>query len=152
MAALCLSGAAEYVQVQCADTDEMQPVHIEAGSMVADRCVLLPGTRVGRGAVIGSGTLIPKGFPVENESVWLGSVDGKPALWQASFQLGHSSCTVMLIRIPGYLLPWPQRAALRSAEQAQKGILKTRIQCAALYCSQQLLLSRTCELEGLPCW
>ena len=80
-----MSEVAAYMQIQCADTDEMRPVHIEAGSMVADRCVLLPGTRIGRGAVIGSGTLIPKDFSVQSESVWLGSVNGKPALWQASF-------------------------------------------------------------------
>jgi acetyltransferase-like isoleucine patch superfamily enzyme len=32
-------------------------VVLEAGCMVADRCVILPGTTVGRGAVLGSGSL-----------------------------------------------------------------------------------------------
>ena len=31
------------------------PVVFEAGSMVADRCVILPGVRLGRGAVLGKG-------------------------------------------------------------------------------------------------
>ena len=82
---LAVLEAAARMQVQCADAEEMRPMHIEAGSMVADRCVLLPGTRVGRGAVLGSGTLVPKGFRIPNKSVWLGSMKGKPALWQACF-------------------------------------------------------------------
>ena len=83
------------MQVQCGDAEEMQPVHIEANSMVADCCVLLPGTRVGRGTLLGPGTLVPRNFSVPNESVWLGSLNGKPALWQACLQLAISTCTAM---------------------------------------------------------
>ena len=32
--------------------------------MVADRCVILPGTRLGKGAVLGSGSLAPEDFYV----------------------------------------------------------------------------------------
>ena len=83
------------MQVQCADAEEMQPVHIEAGFMVADRCVLLPGTRVGRGALLGSGSLVSKKFPVASDSVWLGSLNGKPALWQVCFQVAIYTYSAM---------------------------------------------------------
>ncbi|BDA51313.1 probable peroxisomal-coenzyme A synthetase at N-terminal half [Coccomyxa sp. Obi] len=65
------------------DTEESQRVVIGNGAMVADRCVLLPGTRVGRNAVLGSGTLAPKGFDAPGGSVWLGSSGGEATLWQA---------------------------------------------------------------------
>ncbi len=69
-------------QVITTDTKESQKVVIGDGAMVADRCVLLPGTRIGRNAVLGSGTLAPKGFDAPGGSVWLGSSGGETTLWQ----------------------------------------------------------------------
>lgn len=66
----------------CADAEETGRVVIGDGAMVADRCVLLPGVRVGRNAVLGSGTLAPKGFEAPAGSVWLGSSGGQATLWQ----------------------------------------------------------------------
>lgn len=54
-----------------------KPVVIEEGCMVADRCVLLPGTILKRGSVLGSGGLTPEDFIAPVGSVWIGSKDGK---------------------------------------------------------------------------
>lgn len=48
----------------------------EAGSMVADRCVVLPGVRLRRGAVLGSGSLAAEGADMPMGSVWVGSQGG----------------------------------------------------------------------------
>lgn len=52
-------------------------VVLEAGAMVADRCILLPGVRVKKGAVLGSGALACEDMEVPLGSVWLGSQHGK---------------------------------------------------------------------------
>jgi hypothetical protein len=41
--------------------------------MVADRCVLLPGTHLSRGAVLGSGSLAAEDMKIPVGSVWVGS-------------------------------------------------------------------------------
>ena len=51
-------------------------VKFEDGAMIADRCVLLPGTRLGKGSVLGSGSLAKEDFEAPVGSVWLGSSDG----------------------------------------------------------------------------
>jgi hypothetical protein len=83
------------LQVMCTDAVEARPIVIESGAMVADRCVLLPGVRVGRNSVLGSGTLATKGFEAPAGSVWLGSSGGKPTLWQVGL-LFRSWCTLLL--------------------------------------------------------
>lgn len=47
-----------------------------AGSMVADRCVLLPGCSLGKGSVLGSGSLAKEDFYAPVGSIWVGSQDG----------------------------------------------------------------------------
>ena len=66
--------------ILCADSCCAAPVVISAGANVADRCVLLPGTVVGRCAVLGSGTLAPRSFVFPPGSVWVGSRAGQPVL------------------------------------------------------------------------
>lgn len=78
---LCLTIPAHVI---CTDSQESLRVVIESGSMVADRCVLLPGVRVGRNAILGSGTLAPKGFDALDASVWVGSFRGEPTLFQVN--------------------------------------------------------------------
>jgi acetyltransferase-like isoleucine patch superfamily enzyme len=58
------------------DEVEAKPVRIESGAMVADRCILLPGTTVGRGCLIGSATAAQGTLPPG--SSWLGSDKGQP--------------------------------------------------------------------------
>lgn len=53
-----------------------KPIVFEAGSMIADRCVVLPGVRVRRGAVLGSGTLTSEDMDLPVGSVWVGSQGG----------------------------------------------------------------------------
>lgn len=53
-------------------TEGSRPIHIEAGANVADRCVLAPGVRVEKNAVLGSGTFAPAGFVAPAGSTWIG--------------------------------------------------------------------------------
>ncbi|KAI9207543.1 uncharacterized protein BJ171DRAFT_596561 [Polychytrium aggregatum] len=69
--------------VLCSDSVRSTEIKIEAGSMIADRCVLLPGTMVGRGCVMGSGALSQRDTEYPPASVWIGSRGGKPILWDA---------------------------------------------------------------------
>ncbi|KAI0828951.1 acetyl-CoA synthetase-like protein [Trametes gibbosa] len=52
-------------------------VVIGQGAMIADRVVLLPGTSVGKRAVMGSGALGRRGGVYEDGSVWMGSEAGE---------------------------------------------------------------------------
>jgi acyl-CoA synthetase (AMP-forming)/AMP-acid ligase II/acetyltransferase-like isoleucine patch superfamily enzyme/acyl carrier protein len=49
-----------------------KPIHIEAGANVSDRCVLAPGVRIERNAVLGSGTFAPENFVAPAGSTWIG--------------------------------------------------------------------------------
>jgi carbonic anhydrase/acetyltransferase-like protein (isoleucine patch superfamily) len=51
-------------------------VTFENGCMIADRCVVLPGVTVRKGAVLGSGSLAPEDFELPVGSVWVGSQNG----------------------------------------------------------------------------
>lgn len=53
-------------------------IRLDAGCMVADRCVVLPGTHLKRGSVAGSGTLTTEDFVADVGSLWLGSIEGEP--------------------------------------------------------------------------
>jgi len=55
-------------------------VVLEAGSMVADRCVVLPGVILRRGCVLGSGSLAHEGFEGAVGSMWVGSRGGSAAV------------------------------------------------------------------------
>ena len=51
-------------------------VVLEAGSMVADRGVIMPGVCLSRGAVLGSGSLAAEDMNIPVGSVWVGSKGG----------------------------------------------------------------------------
>mmetsp|Transcript_1799 Transcript_1799/g.2830 ORF Transcript_1799/g.2830 Transcript_1799/m.2830 type:complete len:1652 (-) Transcript_1799:132-5087(-) len=57
-------------------SDKSASVVFEDGSMVADRCVILPGLHLKKGAVLGSGSLSPENFLCPTGSIWVGSRDG----------------------------------------------------------------------------
>ena len=61
-------------------------VAIGDGAMVADRCGLMPGSSLGRCAVLGSGTLLPPAFAAPDGSVFLGNDHrcGAPLLLRAA--------------------------------------------------------------------
>ncbi|OZJ05493.1 hypothetical protein BZG36_01888 [Bifiguratus adelaidae] len=65
------------------DAIESAPIRILDGAMVADRCVLLPGTTVGRCTVLGSGALARKHFRYPDNSTWIGSRGGGAILWDS---------------------------------------------------------------------
>ncbi|KAI1917864.1 hypothetical protein LOZ12_000356 [Ophidiomyces ophidiicola] len=54
-----------------------EPVVIGDGVMVADRTVILPGTKVGRSAILGTGALTRRNGVYPPDSVWVGSKTGE---------------------------------------------------------------------------
>ncbi|KAJ3246725.1 hypothetical protein HDU78_006260 [Chytriomyces hyalinus] len=65
------------------DTIETRRIQVQAGAMVADRCVILPGAVVGKNAMIGSGSLLSKNGFYPPGSTWIGSKGGDAILWDA---------------------------------------------------------------------
>jgi len=55
------------------DAQGCDKIIIGNGAMIADRCVLLPGTKVGHRAVMGSGALSKRNGVYENGSTWMGN-------------------------------------------------------------------------------
>jgi acetyltransferase-like isoleucine patch superfamily enzyme len=61
--------------IQCSDNECSRPVIIKSSSMVADGCLLLPGTVLNRGAMLGSGSLAD-GSKYPEDSIWVGNNRG----------------------------------------------------------------------------
>jgi acetyltransferase-like isoleucine patch superfamily enzyme len=59
--------------------DACEKVILCAGSNVADNCVVLPGSIIGKNAVLGSNSVCPEGWYLPERSVWLGSSGGYPS-------------------------------------------------------------------------
>jgi len=66
---------------------------IEDGAMVADRVVLLPGTRVGSGAVMRIGSLGKRNGDYAAGSVWIGNRNGKAACLSKDYEEGLDTDT-----------------------------------------------------------
>ncbi|KAF9254935.1 acetyl-CoA synthetase-like protein [Marasmius fiardii PR-910] len=67
-----------------------EKVIIGNGAMIADRVVLLPGTRVGKGTVMGSGTLGTRNGNYRDGSMWIGNENSKPICLKAGTPSGRS--------------------------------------------------------------
>lgn len=61
--------------VMCSDRHSSDYVKIQTGAMVADNCLLLPGTNVGPNTTLGSGSVARGEYP--GGSVWVGAHHGK---------------------------------------------------------------------------
>jgi len=55
--------------ITCSDAYESQKVRILRGSMVADNCLLLPGTTLGENAILGSGSVGSGDYPANSMSI-----------------------------------------------------------------------------------
>jgi acetyltransferase-like isoleucine patch superfamily enzyme len=64
----------------CTTVDSCEKIILCAGSNVSDNTVVLPGSILGKGAVLGSNSLCPAGRYLPESSVWLGARDGNPVL------------------------------------------------------------------------
>lgn len=72
----------------CGDAMEYAPVTIDDGAMCADNCVLLPGSRIGRNAILGSGGLLKKHFNLSDGSIWYGSFNGNAVKLRDGVNMG----------------------------------------------------------------
>ncbi|KAI9209506.1 AMP-dependent synthetase and ligase [Polychytrium aggregatum] len=81
--------------VICTDSEESAHIRIGPGAMIADRCVLLPGTTVGQECVMGSGALSKPHTEYPAGSVWIGSRNGSAVLWDQGDpnKLSHDTTT-----------------------------------------------------------
>ena len=62
----------------CTTSDSCEKVTFCAGSNVSDNCVVLPGSIVGKNAVLGSNSLCPEGWYLPEASIWFGSKECQP--------------------------------------------------------------------------
>lgn len=67
----------------CSNSDKTSSttITIKSGSMIADRCVLLPGVIVERNAVMDSDSLGKENTTYPAGSIWIGSKEGNAVLW-----------------------------------------------------------------------
>jgi len=64
----------------CTTVDSCEKITLCAGSNVSDNTVVLPGSILGKGAVLGSNSVCPAGRYLPEASVWFGSRSGEPVL------------------------------------------------------------------------
>jgi acyl-CoA synthetase (AMP-forming)/AMP-acid ligase II/acetyltransferase-like isoleucine patch superfamily enzyme len=64
----------------CSTTDSLEKIVFCAGSNISDNTVVLPGSIIGRNAVLGSNTVCPVGRYLPEASIWLGSHAGEPTM------------------------------------------------------------------------
>jgi acetyltransferase-like isoleucine patch superfamily enzyme len=64
----------------CTTVDSCEKILLCAGSNISDNTVVLPGSTIGKGAVLGSNSLCPEGRYLPESSVWLGARGGNPIL------------------------------------------------------------------------
>ena len=64
----------------CSTVDAYHKVLCCAGANVSDSTVLLPGSVIGKNAVLGSNTVCPVGRYLPEQSVWVGAKSGEPVL------------------------------------------------------------------------
>ncbi|KAG7094544.1 putative NRPS-like protein biosynthetic cluster [Marasmius oreades] len=92
-----------------------EKIIIGRGAMIADRVVLLPGTRVGEGTVMGSGTLGTRNGYYCDGSMWMGSKNGKPLCLKTGNPSGKSGSHIISPfgrafyegKAPYYVFPYP---------------------------------------------
>ena len=62
----------------CTTSDSCEKVILCAGSNVSDNCVVLPGSIIGKNAVLGSNSVCPEGWYLPEASIWFGSKECEP--------------------------------------------------------------------------
>ncbi|CAJ1963092.1 unnamed protein product [Cylindrotheca closterium] len=63
-----------------ASSSAYEKVRFCAGANISDNTVVLPGSTIGKNAVLGSNTVCPHGRYLPPSSTWLGSKEGEPVL------------------------------------------------------------------------
>ncbi|ORX46049.1 hypothetical protein DM01DRAFT_1339686 [Hesseltinella vesiculosa] len=89
----------------CVDAHDRLPVKIKDGSMVADNCVLLPGSQVGNGAVLGTGGLLRKGGLIPDGSAWFGSHNGNAVKFRDQVPLSEKKQDDEALDKPAFINP-----------------------------------------------
>ncbi|KIP01343.1 hypothetical protein PHLGIDRAFT_17261 [Phlebiopsis gigantea 11061_1 CR5-6] len=69
-------------------------ITVGSGAMIADRVVLLPGSRVGRRTVMGSGALGRRGGVYEDGSTWMGNDGGEAAMFSRGLGVEFDEDTI----------------------------------------------------------
>ncbi|CAB9519639.1 7a-methyl-1,5-dioxo-octahydro-1H-inden-4-yl [Seminavis robusta] len=73
----------------CTTADSCEKVTLCAGANVSDNTVVLPGSTIGKNAVLGSNSICPMGRYLPESSIWLGSRGGDPVMLERGVDLDH---------------------------------------------------------------
>jgi len=71
----------------CTTATSCETIKLCAGANVSDNTVVLPGSIIGKNAVLGSNSLCPMGRYVPECSIWLGSRGGQPVMLERGVDL-----------------------------------------------------------------
>jgi serine acetyltransferase len=72
----------------CSSLESCEKVIFCAGSNISDNTVVLPGSIIGKNAVLGSNTVCPAGRYLPESSIWLGSKGGEPMVLETGTEPG----------------------------------------------------------------
>lgn len=64
----------------CTTIDSCEKITLSAGSNVSDNAVVLPGSMLGKNAVLGSNAVCPGDWYLPEASVWFGAIAGEPVM------------------------------------------------------------------------
>jgi len=73
--------------ILCTTDDSCEKVTLCAGANVSDNTVVLPGSTIGKNAVLGSNSVCPMGRYLPESSIWLGSRGGEPLMLERGVDL-----------------------------------------------------------------
>ena len=76
-----------------------------AGANVADNCIVLPGSVVGKSATVGSNTVCPRGWYCPDNSVWFGASGGEPTCLERGSQDEIVKPLIASEEIPREMMP-----------------------------------------------
>ena len=71
----------------CTTSDSCEKITLCAGANVSDNTVVLPGSIIGKNAVLGSNSVCPMGRYLPEASIWLGSRGGDPVMLERGVDL-----------------------------------------------------------------
>jgi len=90
--------------ILCCSTEENKKIILCAGSNVSDNCVVLPGTIIGKNAVLGSNSICPEDRYLPEASVYFGARGCEPVCLEKGVE--KSDAIMMSTKIPKERLPF----------------------------------------------
>lgn len=86
-------------------TETCEKVVFCAGANISDNTVVLPGSSIGKNAVLGSNTVCPPGRYLPESSIWLGSKGGEPIVLESGVEVDDDSSDEEAVMMANHVKP-----------------------------------------------